>query len=166
MGFLLRPVRTLVLAVLGGLLLTSLVPDAFGWHTTVVMSGSMAPAVQPGDMIIAAPLHAADASRLAKGTVLLVADPTHPGSLLLHRLVGWDARGRIITKGDASKSADSTHLRPEALVGQARLRIPKIGLPVLWVRERQKVPLACLGAFLLLLFVGIPWPRPRPAPRR
>ena len=75
-----RPLRELhraARAVVLGLLLCCLLPVFFGWTTTVVLTGSMAPALRPGDVVIAAPVPAARIGALAPGAVVLVHDPAH-----------------------------------------------------------------------------------------
>jgi signal peptidase I len=152
-------VRRAVLAAATGLIVCSVVPAAVGWTTTVVVSGSMAPAVDIGDVVSASPVSAADARRLPPGTVVLVEDPANPGTLLLHRLVGYTADNRLITKGDANAVADSAAVPAENVRGRARLRIPGLGLPVVWWRHGMYAPVAALG---ILGAIALFW-RPRGA---
>ena len=144
------------LGVLAVLLLVSLVPVVFGWQSTVVMSGSMAPAVQPGDVALVRPVDTAD---LAPGDVLLVEDPSVPGDLLLHRLVAVEAGG-LRLRGDANAVADSALVAPTAVRGAAALRLPYLGRPALWAAEGRTGPLAAgalaLGALLALALVHRP----------
>ncbi|GAA2865146.1 hypothetical protein Acy02nite_13690 [Actinoplanes cyaneus] len=96
-----------------------------GWSAVVVASGSMRPAIRPGDVVLTAPAH-----RLRVGSVVTYRKPGRP---MLHRVVGVDAHGRLITRGDANAVADAAPVPREAVTGVARWRVPYAGLPVLWM---------------------------------
>jgi signal peptidase len=141
-----------VIALMTGMLLIAVVPALFGWRTTVVVSGSMTPGIRPGDVVVAGP-----AARVAPGAVVLVKNPAAPGKLLLHRLVAYQADGSLILKGDANRDRDSTPVPPANLRGVAKVRIPVIGLPVLWLRNHEFAPAAAALALIGILL----WWRPR-----
>jgi signal peptidase len=124
-----RVLAALALTGLTGLVLTALAPQLAGFSAHVVTSGSMAPRVQPGDVVLTQPTTTAE---LRTGQVVLVDDPARPGGLLLHRLVSFDASGRLVTRGDANQSDDSQHVLPSAVHGVARVRVPWVGLPAVW----------------------------------
>ncbi len=124
----------LALTVLAGLVVAALAPLAAGHSSNVVTSGSMAPRVSPGDVVVTRPVSPAE---LRTGQVVLVHDPEVPGGLLLHRLVSFDAEGLLVTRGDANQSDDSRHADPAAVRGVAVLRVPWVGLPALW-REQGR----------------------------
>ncbi|HEX5740766.1 MAG TPA: signal peptidase I, partial [Pilimelia sp.] len=151
--------RRLALALAIGMVAWSLAPVAFGWQTAVVVTGSMHPAVRVGDVVATAPVRSADVSRLPAGSVLLMDDPAKPGTLLLHRLVKVRSDGTLVTKGDANRSRDSTPVPPQNVRGIARLRVPAVGLPVLWARQGEWAPLA---AVVLLFGIVVFWQPPRP----
>jgi signal peptidase I len=156
-----------LLTVLLGLLLVSLLPAVFGWHPTVVLTGSMRPLLQPGDVVVARPVRI---DRLRPGQVLLVEDPDRPGRLRLHRLVRFDDDGGLVLRGDANPGADSSPVAPAAVHGVAVLRVPSIGLPMLWGRQHRLRPLIGLSVLLagmvLLALIYRPGSRFRPARRR
>ena len=152
--------RDAVVACIIGMLLLSVAPVLVGWKTTVVVSGSMAPAIRPGDVIAAGPAPDNVRSAVRPGRVVLVDDPVRPGELLLHRLVRYDEQGRMILKGDANVAVDSTPVSVESLRGLPRLRVPAVGLPFLWVRHGRFLPAIAAG-FLLLLLVAWQPPPPR-----
>lgn len=136
-----------VVALLVTLVLWSVVPAALGWQSTVVMTGSMTPAVAPGDVAVARP---ADESSLRLGHVLLTDDPDRPGRLRLHRLV--DVRdGGLVLQGDANADTDSSTVAVGAVHGIAVLRVPVVGLPSLWAHEGATPELVITGGTLLLL---------------
>ncbi|MFQ1004124.1 LamG-like jellyroll fold domain-containing protein [Modestobacter sp. SSW1-42] len=133
-----------VLGALVLLVLVSVVPAAAGWQSTVVMSGSMAPSVEPGDVTLVRPV---DAAALEPGQVLLVDDPDVPGGLRLHRLVAVTDVG-LQLKGDANATPDGSLVDAAAVHGVGALRLPGLGLPVVWASEGRWVPLS--GAVLAL----------------
>ncbi|MGY1844495.1 LamG-like jellyroll fold domain-containing protein [Modestobacter sp. SYSU DS0875] len=125
------------LGVLVLLLLASVLPVVAGWQSTVVMSGSMSPAVEAGDVAVVRPV---DIPELTPGQVLLVDDPDSPGQLRLHRLVAVESGG-LRLRGDANPQPDGTLVDPAAVHGVGTLRLPSLGLPVLWAAEGRWLPL-------------------------
>jgi signal peptidase len=150
--WLLLDAREALVACLIGMLLASVVPVLLGWKSTVVVSGSMMPRIRPGDVITAAPAP----DRVKVGTVVLVDDPAHPGELLMHRVIRFDDADRMITKGDANQTADTTPVPMANLVGIPRIRIPYIGLPYLWIRQGRYVPVVAAGILVLALLLWRP----------
>ena len=143
----LSTVARALLGTLALLLLASVAPTVAGWETTVVMSGSMAPEVSPGDVAVVRPVGAGE---LTVGQVLLVDDPSSPGRLLLHRLVAVEDGG-LRLRGDANRTADPQLVLPGAVHGVGVMRLPALGLPAYWAAERRLLPLAAGGAALTLL---------------
>jgi signal peptidase I len=137
------PIRTAVLSTMAGLVLWSVLPTVLGGRPTLVLTGSMAPAVRAGDIVVVEPVR-----RPRPGAIVLVADPAVPGRRLLHRLVRIRPDGALVTKGDANPVADSTPVPPGNVLGVVRLRIPAIGLPAVWVHDGD---FRRIGALLLLV---------------
>ncbi|WP_158544474.1 signal peptidase I [Blastococcus sp. TBT05-19] len=140
-----RAVVVLGLTVLTALVLAALVPLAAGYSAYVVTSGSMAPRVNPGDVVVTHPVTPAE---LRTGQVVLVEDVDVPGGLLLHRLVSFDEEGRLVTRGDANQSDDSVHPEPSQVRGVAALRVPWVGLPALWLEQGSYGAVAATVAVL------------------
>lgn len=142
-----RLVASTVLTVLAGLATVSALPTLLGWHSAVVMSGSMRPRIAPGDVVAAAPVRPAS---LLPGQIVLVHDPVERGRLLMHRFMGRDENGLLVTKGDANSQKDSTPVSPADVVGLPRIRVPYLGLPMLWMHDSDYVRVAALAAILVL----------------
>jgi len=138
-----------VLVGLTFLLVASSIPVAVGWCSTVVMSGSMAPALGVGDVVLVRPAH--DATRLSPGQVVLVDDPDLPGRLRLHRLVEQDSSGDLVLRGDANPRADTAHVDPSAVHGVVAWRFPLLGLPAVGLRTGNPGPLVAGVAVLVAL---------------
>jgi signal peptidase len=126
-----RPAAIAYLVALGALLVAALAPVVIGWSATVVASGSMGPVLRAGDVVVVSPV---DAGEVRAGQVVLVDDPAHRGRLLTHRVVSRTAAGAFVLKGDANPQADSTPVPAGSVRGVARLAVPRLGLPVLWLR--------------------------------
>jgi signal peptidase I len=147
---------------LTGLLLWAVLPALLpGWTTTVVESGSMRPAINPGDIVAYQPLHGRTPT---KGQVILARDPNRPSRLLTHRVRTVRRNNTLITQGDANPVPDRLPVRPSALRGLARIRVPCAGLPAQLWRSGQHLTAAALVAGIgLALTLAAPYPKP---PRR
>jgi signal peptidase len=163
-----RAAAWLALTFLMGLVVAGLAPALTGRPVTVVMSGSMSPAIAAGDVIVAEPV---SASRLQPRDVIIFTDPAGDGHTLVHRVVSRRADGSIVTQGDANAVADSTPVPPSAVRGRMTFRVPYAGLPRYWLVSRQWLPLAATGMLLGLLVAAAvrdesPAPRPTGPVRR
>jgi signal peptidase I len=143
-----RALATTLLTVTLGLVVWSVLPRAAGWSPSVVMTGSMEPRLHPGDVVLSAP---ASARNVQPGQIILVTNPAQPAHLLVHRFVRWNAAGQIITKGDANPTEDSTPVPPANVHGLPRLRLPYVGLGVVWLRNHDWQH---LGLALLVLLAA------------
>lgn len=147
--------RTVLGSLVGLLVWAQLPVVALGWTADVVQSGSMRPALMPGDVVLYEPLR--DRTP-AVGQIVLAQDPTRPGHLLTHRVYQVLPNNDLITKGDDNSTPDSTPIRPTALQGVARLRVPWIGLSVQLWRAKRPVPeaIVLLGLAILLALAALP----------
>ncbi|MGW6130773.1 signal peptidase I [Cellulomonas sp. NPDC055163] len=116
-----------MLLLLATLILWSLTPVVVGWQPRAVLTGSMAPAVNAGDIVVTVPVAPAD---VAAGQVIAFTDATRPGRVVLHRVVRLAADGTFTTRGDANPHDDSTPVHPDQVLGVARVRIPQIARPL------------------------------------
>jgi signal peptidase I len=106
---------------------------AVGWKPMVVTTGSMQPAINPGDIVLSAPPEP-DVS-LDSGTVITFEDPVRPGELITHRIDTVEPDGTYRTRGDANSSADSYQVTTDELTGVGRLLVPAVGLPRVWLDQ-------------------------------
>lgn len=149
--------RVAVLALAALAVVPGLLP---GWQSHVIVSGSMEPAIKPGDVVVAAP-----ATDLDVGAVVVFRDPLRPGRRVTHRIAEVRPDGALVTKGDANQSADSSRVPRDHLEGAGRLLVPAIGLPAVWAREGDVAPLA-LSALVAAGLVGSLVARSSRRPRR
>ena len=147
-----RSLATVLVTLTCGLAIWSVLPQAAGWSPSVVMTGSMEPRLHPGDVVLSAP---ASARTVKPGQIILVTNPAQPSHLLVHRFMHFTSSGDLITKGDANAHEDSTPVPPANVHGLPRLRLPYVGLGIVWLhnhayRQLALALLAILGVFGLL----------------
>jgi signal peptidase len=128
----LRWAAGLWLAVVTGLVLVAVVPQAFGLTATVVTTGSMRDVIKPGDVLVYAD---PDPATIAVGDIVVFRNPAHPGVPISHRVVDRSPDGILRTKGDANRSPDPFRTPLEDVIGLTRMVVPMAGRPALiWHR--------------------------------
>jgi signal peptidase I len=150
---LVRAIATSYLSAYFSLIVWSMLPMILGWSPSLIVSGSMRPVIDVGDVVFFAP---EDVSTLVPGRIVLVDDPTVSSRLLSHRLHRRNEDGTLITKGDANASPDSTPVRPEHVRGAARLVIPDVGRAALWNDENRVQAALWIGATAAALLLVSP----------
>ena len=75
-------------------------PTLFGWQAVALVSGSMSPLFNPGDVVVAEPY---DGSQLQPGAVIVFHAPGS-GEVTTHRIVGLHGDGSYRTKGTRTGS--------------------------------------------------------------
>ncbi|MCL1693969.1 MAG: signal peptidase I, partial [Actinomycetia bacterium] len=132
--FYLGLVGLVALLVFGTLAVVSVLPIVIpGVTSAAITSGSMMPRLHTGDVVIA--VSQGDAP-ISEGTIVVFEDPVK-GDLVTHRIVGVDANGDYITKGDANGINDVTPVPPENVRGVGRWVVPYVGLLRVWLAEGQ-----------------------------
>ena len=134
----------------------------YGSAPVVVSSGSMAPALDVGDLVVVEPYHG---QGIHTGTVV-VFDDQAAGRSTIHRVVKVKDDGTFTTRGDANPTADSTPLELSEVDASGRFLLPRMGLPIVWAQQGRwlLVVLALAGLALAvwlarfaLLDVHDPW---------
>lgn len=152
------------LVMLATLAAVASLPILLGRHATVVQTGSMEPHIAPGDVVVLSALPEVQPVRV--GGVVQSTSPSGARSggvdrLILHRIVGDNDDGTYTTAGDAHADVHSAPPVREQITGQARLLVPGIGLPSLWLVTGRSGPLAVwaagtVGALSTALAVFLP----------
>jgi signal peptidase len=136
---------------------------AVGQHAVVVLSGSMEPALAPGDVLIEEQITPANA-RI--GDIVTYREP---GSdrYITHRVRSVQTNGDkvvVVTKGDANNATERWQIPADGKVGVPMRRIPLLGYLITYSRTPAGivalllVPLFTLAALELL---EIWWPLER-----
>lgn len=134
----------------------ALFPALLGWSGSVVQSGSMEPHISPGDVVLTSEL--SDAEPVPVGGVVAYlspaeAEPDGTAKTRLHRVVGANDDGTYVTAGDANTDVDSTPMKREQISGRARILVPMVGLPGLWMTHRTFPQIAIWSVGTLLAVV-------------
>lgn len=126
----------LVLAAAAFVLL-ALGPHLLGYRTVTMLTGSMAPGINPGDVVVTMQQPAHD---VAVGDIVTYQIPVEDHRVETHRVVKvtHDVSGRlaIVTKGDANNGADpwvATINGPT--VWKAKLVVPHVGAAIRALRS-------------------------------
>src|SRR3954452_1954005 len=122
-------VRGLVVAAVLSFGVLAVGPHVLGYRTMTMLTGSMAPQINPGDVVISTPLDVHDVS---KGMVISYHIPIDDHRVVTHRVVsvqhGADGTVTVQTKGDANTAQDPWQA---TLQGQTAYRvravIPELG---------------------------------------
>jgi signal peptidase I len=165
-----RRLRMLVLwiglGLLFGTLLAAVAPQLGGYRSFTVRSGSMAPAIETGDVVVTesvSPL----AARV--GDVVTFVDPEGTGKLFSHRVQSVRAVGdevAFVTRGDANTSTERWRVPATGSIGHVAYRIPKIGFALAWIDSGlARLALIAIPALLLLWAALVRIWRPAPEPR-
>ena len=120
-------------------------PTVFGFSAAVVVTGSMSPAIEPGDLVVCC-----RSEDYAVGDVITFRSGA---SLVTHRIVG-DTPDGFTTKGDANNVADADPVPRGAVVGKVVFTVPKLGIFI----EKLRTPLG-MTVLVLIGFALIELPK-------
>jgi signal peptidase len=171
----LRPMASRVIPwLVRGLVATAVVafgflaigPHVFGYRTMTMLTGSMAPEIQPGDITVVTPLAVED---VAAGMVIAYHIPIDDHRVVTHRVIaverGQDGSVTVQTKGDANEAVDPWKATLQGdTAWQVEAVVPEVGSVIQALRTPVVSQVLRYGALALLagwLLLGI-W-RPAPA---
>lgn len=117
-----RYIALLAAALLIGVLYT------FGYRVLYIATGSMSPALMPGDLIIT---RQTDVTSLAPGDIIVY---DVGGRQICHRIISI-SHGSMITKGDANTKADPA-IRASDNLQYVCFRIPFVGYPFAFLQNK------------------------------
>ncbi len=117
------------------------VPNVGGYFPLVVLTDSMSPAIESGDLAIC---RTATAPEVSAGDAIAFFDPMSTraegsASLVLHRVSeieqAPDGSLQWVTKGDANNACDLAPVSPDDLAGRYVMKIPQVGSAVLFLQS-------------------------------
>jgi signal peptidase len=128
-------------------------PHVLGYRTMTMLTASMAPEINPGDVTIVTPVAV---SEVTEGMVITYHRPIEDHSLITHRVISVqtapDGTVSVQTKGDANQAADPW---PATLDGdtayQVRAVIPELGHLIQALRAPVVTQALLYGAPALLV---------------
>lgn len=140
-----------LIALLAAAALAIAVPRILGGTTLTVLTGSMQPSIDPGDMIAVVPVEPED---LRRGDVVTFQPHSGDPMLITHRIVAVDgAPGErtFITRGDANSAND-----PEIVAAQVQGRVVYVLPYVGWVNSLAgpAAPMLVVAAAVALIIAG------------
>lgn len=127
-------------------------PHVLGYRTMTMLTGSMAPMIEPGDVTVVTPVAVAD---VTEGMVLTYHQPIGDRSLVTHRVVeverGADGTVSIRTQGDANEAVDPWTATLEGDTAyQVRAVVPELGHLIQALRTPGVTQVLLYGAPALL----------------
>lgn len=135
----------------------SILVSQFGVGFSPILTGSMRPIAQPGDLYIT---RLVNASTIKVGDIVAVVS-SESGARYAHRvhaIIKEEKSFSITTKGDANTSVDSVAFRAgtNQKIARVQVRIPWIGKPLLYLTSAQgrqaSLSLIVIGNVLTLIF--------------
>lgn len=117
--------------------LTGTGPSIAGRKIYIVMSGSMAPAVQAGSVVVVQPL---PAEEVQPGEIITFRGENSRG-LTTHRVAHLETENGLLfyTRGDANEALDPLPVKAQQLVGKVVLTVPHLGYLLACARTREGV---------------------------
>jgi signal peptidase len=135
-----------------GLVVAVTVPVAFGLHPMTVLTGSMRPTIQPGDMVVDEPI---SPSQIRVGDIVTFREP-HGTRTITHRVRDIsisEGQARVTTRGDANDTVEKWQVPVTGSVGRVVYEVPKIGYPVTWSHTRNgRLALVSIPALVLAMW--------------
>jgi signal peptidase len=119
----------------------SSLPKIFGFAQVIVISGSMQPAIEAGDLIIIK-----GQEEYEKNDIVTYRENN---TLITHRIVETN-QSEVVTKGDANNTSDKPILQSD-IEGKVILRLPGAGNIVLFLRKPTGI--LAVSCMVLLLFM-------------
>ncbi|HWH14742.1 MAG TPA: signal peptidase I [Miltoncostaeaceae bacterium] len=126
--------RGLAAGAVAALALATALALLAGLRGLTVLSGSMAPAIGTGDVVLT---RTVPARTLAPGDVATFRDPGGSGRLITHRVLGIrvaDGRVEVVTRGDANTGVERWSIAADGRVGRVTARVPRLGRALAWTR--------------------------------
>jgi signal peptidase len=134
---------------------------AAGYRGYVIHTGSMAPELLPGDLIIDRPADGA----YRVGDVITFRHSKGP-DLVTHRVTQITATGEVHTKGDANRTADVWTIPRNYVEGVVDWRLPGFGYAVVFLQQPTGLASIVVGLIGLILLWQLFFPAEAPATAR
>lgn len=126
------------------------IPGLGRWKVLSVLTGSMAPVIHAGDMVLVT-RYTDEVPQTGDIVTYWKDDQTR--SLITHRVIRRLENGYLQTKGDANHEADGGWTNPDRLVGKVVWTIPYAAALQQWMKEPATLLCMLAGFSLFLVYV-------------
>ena len=159
----------LFVAAVAAFLLLAVGPRVLGYQTSTMLTGSMAPLINPGDVVVTAPTAV---TGIRAGDIITYHIPVEDQRVETHRvteiLTNGDGTTSVRTKGDANNGVDPwTATLQGSTIDRHVLTVPYVGQAIRSLREPVVLNTLVYGAPAVLvigLLASIWRKNPEPAP--
>ena len=150
----------LIFGAVISVVLFMLTASFFGWQFDVVPTGSMAPAFNPGGMVVTRPAEPKD---VRVGDAILFRELyIEEEARICHRVIDIkEIDGQLFfqTKGDANEYADPDLVSSQNLIGKTIYYLPRVG-NIAYLFRLHETPITLMGkkisvALLVILAIGL-----------
>ncbi len=128
------------------------VPSMGGMFPLIVLTDSMYPDIQSGDLIIC---HTEDPENIQEGDIIAFFDPAGSGtSIVTHsvaEITEVDGQTAWITRGIANNTNDVMPVPADKLVGVYQMRIPGMGSVVMFMQSTAGLIVCVICPIILLI---------------
>ena len=108
----------------------------FKYKPTVIVSNSMHPIFNRGDIVIVEKINTENCEVLKKYDII---EYKLNNTIIAHRIIYIekhnDGSTLYITKGDNNNTSDKEKVKPNQIIGVVKFRIPKVGYPTVWLND-------------------------------
>lgn len=120
-----------------------------GYRSYTVLSGSMKPEFNPGDIVIVKHKNKSD---IQVNDIATFKD--NEGNIITHRIVEQLDGDGYITKGDNNNVRDAEVVKEENIIGKVKFIIPKVGYIFNFLSNPKIIPieLILLAIFILIFY--------------
>ena len=147
----------MVAVAVAGFLFLAVGPRVLGYQTSTMLTGSMAPLINPGDVVVSVPV---PVTQIRTGDIITYHVPVGEHQVETHRVVvvSRDASGAtsVQTKGDANNAVDPwTATLSSDTVYRHVATVPYLGTVIRFLRDPLLARVLMYGAPALLLTGGL-----------
>ena len=135
-----------------GLVVAVTVPTLFDMRPLTVLTGSMRPAIEPGDMVVDEEIRA-DQVRI--GDIITFQEPRGERTIThrVRKVSISEGQARVTTQGDANDKPEKWEIPVGGTIGRVAYTVPKIGYPVTWSHSTTgRLALVSIPALILALW--------------
>lgn len=123
-------------------------PSFFGIKTYIIVSGSMQPNINIGDIVV---VKNTKQEALKKGDIISFRDNQ---SIITHRInevLQLDGITKYRTKGDKNNICDSELVKYENIEGKVIVTLPKVGKLILLLQKKEVIILLFIGFCIYMI---------------